>query len=149
MFLCCFWAYVGQPHNHIGWAISMPFATINSTNPRTNPWNFHKKFWELVILKNALFLSLPFWIFFFAFFQRNLVIVYWLARMAQNFNQAKRDNTFWTTPNILGGSVLLVHTFLELDDSALWFCDWNKDYSDKAEVQNIWECIICPTWLEY
>ena len=39
--------------------------------------------------------------------------------MAQNFDQAKRDNTFWTTPNILGGSVLLEHTFLELDDSVI------------------------------
>ena len=38
-----FWAYVGQPHGHIGWAIPMPFASMNSTNPRTAPWNFHKK----------------------------------------------------------------------------------------------------------
>ena len=65
---------------------------------------FTKKFWELTILKNALFLSRPFW-FFFAFFPWKLVKVYWLARMAQNFDQAKRDNTFWPTPNILGGSV--------------------------------------------
>ena len=42
-FLACFWAYVGQPHGHIGWAIPMPFASMNSTNPRTAPWNFHKK----------------------------------------------------------------------------------------------------------
>ena len=28
--------------------------------------------------------------------------------MAQNFDQAKHDNTFWTTPNILGGSVSFV-----------------------------------------
>ena len=42
---------------------------------------------------------------FFAFFPWKLVKVYWLARMAQNFDQAKRDNTFWPTPNILGGSV--------------------------------------------
>ena len=40
---CHFWAYVGQPHDHIGWAPSMPFASINPTNPRTDPWNFHKK----------------------------------------------------------------------------------------------------------
>ena len=33
----------------------MPFASINPTNPRTNPWNFHKKFWELPILKNSHF----------------------------------------------------------------------------------------------
>ena len=42
-FFACFWAYVGQPHNHISWATPMPFASINSTNPRTNPWNFHEK----------------------------------------------------------------------------------------------------------
>ena len=39
-FLACFWAYVGQPHGHIGWAIPMPFASFKPTNPRTNPWNF-------------------------------------------------------------------------------------------------------------
>ena len=43
VFLGCFWAFVGQPHNYIGWARPMPFASINSTNPRTNPWNFHEK----------------------------------------------------------------------------------------------------------
>ena len=44
---CIFWlflAYIGQPHDHIGWATSMPFASINSTNPRTNLWNFCEKF---------------------------------------------------------------------------------------------------------
>ena len=45
-FLCFFghfWAYVGQPHGHIGWAIPMPFPSMNFTNPKTAPWNFHKK----------------------------------------------------------------------------------------------------------
>ena len=71
-FLGCFWAYVGQPHNHIGWAIPMPFASINSTNPRTNPWKLNEKilriggagkwvFFEAAILN---FLSQPFWFFF-------------------------------------------------------------------------------------
>ena len=50
VFLGCFWAYVVQPHNHIGWATSMPFTSINSTNPRTNPWNFYR---------NILFLLHP------------------------------------------------------------------------------------------
>ena len=27
--------------------------------------------------------------------------VSWLARMGQNFDQAKRDNSFWPRPNIL------------------------------------------------
>ena len=35
--------YVGQSYDHISWAISMPFASINPKNPRTNPWNFWKK----------------------------------------------------------------------------------------------------------
>ena len=39
----CFRAYVRQPHDHISWATPMRFTSINSTNPRTNPWNFHEK----------------------------------------------------------------------------------------------------------
>ena len=39
----CFWAYGEQPHAHIGWATSLPFASINYIYPRTNPCNFHKK----------------------------------------------------------------------------------------------------------
>ena len=47
----------------------MPFASINPTNPRTNPWNFHKKiFWELAILKNGHFEKRPFWKKIFKFF---------------------------------------------------------------------------------
>ena len=42
-FFGCFWAFVRQPHGHIHWATSMPFASFNPTNPRTNPLNFHKK----------------------------------------------------------------------------------------------------------
>ena len=43
--------------------------------------------------------------FFFASFPWKQVKVYWLARMGQNFDQAKCDNTFWPMPNILKGSV--------------------------------------------
>ena len=39
-FLGHFWTHVGQSYSHIGCAKPMPFASINSTNPRTNPWNF-------------------------------------------------------------------------------------------------------------
>ena len=71
-FFVCFWAYVGQPHDLISWAVPMPFASINSTILRTNPWKFHEKilrigragkwgFFEAAILN---FLSRPFWIFF-------------------------------------------------------------------------------------
>ena len=107
MFLGCFWAYIRQPHSHIGWVPPMPFASINSTNPRI--WRSWKmRFFESAILN---FLSRPFWIFFlkkkkiFASFLWKQVKVYWLARMGQNFDQAKRDNTFLPMPNILKGSV--------------------------------------------
>jgi len=42
-----FWAYVGQLHGHKGWALAMSFASINSTNPRTNPKKIQKMlfFW--------------------------------------------------------------------------------------------------------
>jgi hypothetical protein len=128
-FFARFWAYVGQPHGHIGWATSMPFASINSTNPRTNPWSFHKKYWELAILKNVFFLSRPFW-FFFAFFPSKQVKNYGLARMGQNFEQAKCDNTFWPRPNILKGSVdswnfqqMLDLGFSETSQNFSWGCE--------------------------
>ena len=66
--LGCFWAYAGQPHNHIGWATSMPFASINPTNPRTNPWNFHKKILRIGGAGKWPFFRWPIWFFFFWFF---------------------------------------------------------------------------------
>jgi hypothetical protein len=89
-FFDCFWAYVGQPHDHIGWATSMPFASFNSTNPRTSPLNFHKKIsrigdFKKWLLKNDLFLSRPVW-FFFASFPWKLAQIYMVERMAWNFD---------------------------------------------------------------
>ena len=68
----------------MGWAKSMPFASINPTNPRTNPWNFHEKilriggagkwgFFEAAILN---FLSRPFWIFFCFISVKNPALLY-------------------------------------------------------------------------
>ena len=52
-------------HDHIGWATSMPFASINSTNTRTNPWNFHKNNLRIGDFEKPSFLCRPFWNFFF------------------------------------------------------------------------------------
>ena len=93
VFFSHFWAYVGQPHDHIGWAKSMPFASINPTNPRTHPAQFGKKilriggygkwpFFESAILifffqkKN----------FFFASFLWKLVNIYRITRIFWNFD---------------------------------------------------------------
>ena len=54
VFLGCFCAYVGQPYDHKSWATSMAFASINSTNPRTNPRNFHKSFLRIGDFESAI-----------------------------------------------------------------------------------------------
>ena len=43
-FLALFWAHVGQPDDHIGWATLMPLVSIYPTSPRTNPWKPISKF---------------------------------------------------------------------------------------------------------
>ena len=84
VFFACFRAFVGQPYSQIGWATSMPFASFNPTNLRTNPWNFHEKilrtggagkwaFFEAAILN---FLSRPFWIFFCFISVKNPALLY-------------------------------------------------------------------------
>jgi hypothetical protein len=71
VFLGCFWAYAGQLHNHIGWAMSMRFTSTNSTNPRTNLWNFHKKILRIGDFKKLSF----FWVGHFGFFfQKKLIL---------------------------------------------------------------------------
>ena len=68
---------------------------------------FMKKYWELTILKNSLFLSQLFWIsfsfglFFFFFASFLWKQVYFLARSKFWSSQ------FWHQPNILTGSVIL------------------------------------------
>ena len=57
-------AYVRQLHGHIHWATSMPFASINPTNPRTNLWNFHEKIFRIDDFEISVFLSRPFDFFF-------------------------------------------------------------------------------------
>ena len=58
-----FWAYVGQPHGHIGWATSMPLVSINPINPKTNPWNFHEKVLRIGSFEISVVLNRPFWFF--------------------------------------------------------------------------------------
>ena len=67
VFLALFWAYVRQPDNH--WDTLMPFASINSTNPRTNPWNFREKILRIWGVEKLFFwvghFDFFFWFFFF------------------------------------------------------------------------------------
>ena len=46
-------------YDHIGWAISMPFASIYPTHPRTNPWNFCEKISFLSFLLSIFEINWP------------------------------------------------------------------------------------------
>ena len=92
-FFGCFWAFVGQPHGHIRWATSMPFASFNPTNPRTNLRNFREKilrigdfekwaFFESAIL-NFFFRKKN---FFFASFPWKSAQIYMVEWMGRNFD---------------------------------------------------------------
>ena len=76
-----------------GWATPMPFASINPTNQRTNPWNFQKKNIENWQRWKMTF----FWVghfdfffkkkkFFFASFPWKSAQIYMVEWMGQNFD---------------------------------------------------------------
>ena len=93
VFLGCFCPYVRQPHDHIGWATLMGFASINPTNPRTDLWNFREK-----ISRIGDFEKRPFWKighfeffsskknFFFASFLWKSVQICMVEWMSRNFD---------------------------------------------------------------
>ena len=101
----CFWAYVGQPHGHIGWATSMPFASINLTKVTQGPICeiFAKFFWELVVLNISVLLSRPFWIFFSRFFFCFIPI-----KISTNSYGTMDGSEFWCFPWFPENSLLCV-----------------------------------------
>ena len=68
-------AYVGQPHDHISRDISMPFASINSTNPRTNPWNFHDKIFRIGGAGKLAF-CFVFWFLVLGLFKKHFLLFF-------------------------------------------------------------------------
>ena len=71
----------------------MPFASINPTNPRTDPRNFHKKILRIDRVEKLPFFWVGHFEFFlqkknisFASFQWKHVKVYWSARIFWNFD---------------------------------------------------------------
>ena len=89
----CSWAYVGQPHGHIRWATSMPSASFNPTNPRTNLRNFHEKILRIGDFKKWAFFESAILNFFFekkkkifASFPWKSAQIYMVEWMGQNFD---------------------------------------------------------------
>ena len=107
VFLACFRAYVGQPDNHIiiGWATSMPFASIYPTNPRTNWWNFHKKNIENWQNWKTQF----FWVGHFEFiFSHKFFFCFIPIKISRIFLGSKDGSKFWWLPWFPAISLLCV-----------------------------------------
>ena len=85
-FSTCFCPYVRQPHDHIGWAELMAFASINPTNPRTNLWNFRENFLRIGDLEKLSFFELAILNFYFASFPWKSAQIYMVEWMGWNFD---------------------------------------------------------------
>ena len=72
-----------QSHGHTGWATSMPFASINPTNPRTNPWNFGGNCTAFGDVEKLSFFESA---IFFAWFPWKSVTNYVMEWMGLNFD---------------------------------------------------------------
>ena len=93
-------------NSHIGWATSMPFASINYTNPRTNPWNFRKK-----ISRIGDFEKRPFWKighFEFFFLQKKIFFCFILMKISPNLYGRMDGSKFWRFPWFPGNFLLCV-----------------------------------------
>ena len=104
VFLGCFWAFVRQPHNYIGWARPMPFTSINSTNSRTNPWNVHENILRIKGVENLRFFESAILNFFF---QKKKF--YFVPMKISHKLCDRMDGTqFWCFPWLSANSLLCV-----------------------------------------
>ena len=73
----------------------MPFASINPTNPRTNPWNFHEKilrigdFEKWALFESAILIFFSIFFHFFCFIS---------MKTSQSLLVSKDGSKFWWLP---------------------------------------------------
>ena len=90
----------------------MPFESINSSNPKTNPWNFHKHF-----LRFGDFEKQPFWksAIFIYFFSKKNCFVWSPWKNSHKLCDTTDGTRFWFPENFLllmrNISLYNVHTF--------------------------------------
>ena len=108
----------------------LPFALIYPTYPRTNPWNFHTKYWELPDLKNSVF-----WVGHFDFFFLN-----------SDFFASSPWKSTWLSYKVSFTSALwmvsseswkILHT-----NSFAHDCTWSSSLSKKSHLQYIWHIFV-------
>ena len=79
-----------HPHNHMGWATSMPFASINTTHPRNNKWNFGEKKLRLVAFENLSYFESTILIFGFVLFR------FIPMKISQSLLVSRDGSKFWS-----------------------------------------------------
>ena len=93
-FFGCFWAFVGQPHGHIHWATSMPFASFNPTNPRTHLRNFREIFLSFGDFENL------------SFFESAIFFLFIHMKISRNLYGRMDGSKFWCFPWFTENSLL-------------------------------------------
>ena len=101
----CFWAFVGQPHGHIRWATSMPFASFNPTNPRTNLRNFREKFLRIGDFEKWAFFESAILNFFF---EKKIKKKFFIMKISPNLYGRMDGSKFWCFPWFPENSLLCV-----------------------------------------
>ena len=104
-FFGCFWAFVGQPHGHIHWATSMPFASFNPTNPRTNLRNFREKILRIGDFEKWAFFESAILNFFF---RKKKKICFIPMKISPNLYGRMDGSKFWCFPWFPENSLLCV-----------------------------------------
>ena len=101
----CFWAFVGQPHSHIGWATSMPFASFNPTNLRTHLRNYREKFLRIGDFEKWAFFESAILNFFF---KKKIFFCFIPMKISPNLYGKKDGSKFWCFPWFPENSLLCV-----------------------------------------
>ena len=102
----CFWAFVGQPHGHIRWATSMPFASFNPTNPRTNLRNFRENFLRIGDFEKWAFFGSAILNFFFE--KKYFFFCFIPMKISPNLYGRMDGSKFWCFPWFPENSLLCV-----------------------------------------
>ena len=103
-FFGCFWAFVRQPHGHIHWATSMPFASFNLTKDRSQRFsrkNFENwRFWKMSF----------FWVSHFEFFflKKKKKFCFIPMKISLNLYGRMDGSKFWCFPWFPENSLLCV-----------------------------------------
>ena len=74
----------------------MPFASFNPTNPRTNPWNFHKKILRIGGVGKSAFFKSAILNFFFQKKKNFFCLI--LLKTSQSLLISKDGSNFWWLP---------------------------------------------------